>query len=204
MRSTDSLSKVDAILCDVGDVLILWDKEIPAAIERTYELPEGSVLLEALKSHAGRLATIGRITHEEWFRQVTCRLPGAAVREWLSYHGDLNSELILLLIAARQAGVRVYLLTNATSRLWEDLAHHNIRNFADYVYCSASIGLAKPDPKLYRHVLRAISVPPERVLYIEDTPGWADTGRQIGMISHTYSGVPSLKSELRRLGLPLC
>lgn len=202
MRSTDS--QVDAILCDVGDVLILWDKEIPAAIERTYGLPEGSVLFETLKSHAGRLATIGRITHEEWLRQVTCSLQGAAVYEWLSYHGDLNSELMGLLTSARQAGVRLYLLTNATSRLWEDLSYHGIRDFADRVYCSASIGLAKPDPKLYRQVVRAISVPPERVLYIEDTPSWADAGRKIGMVSHTYSGIPSLKSELKRLGLPLC
>jgi putative hydrolase of the HAD superfamily len=204
MRSTDSQSRVDAILCDVGDVLILWDKEIPAAIERAYGLPEGSVLFETLKSHAGKLATIGRVTHEEWLREVTCRLPDAAVREWLSYHGDLNSDLISLLTAARQAGVRVYLLTNATGRLWEDLAYHGIRDFADRVYCSASIGLAKPDPKLYRQVVRAISVPPERVLYIEDTPSWADAGRQIGMVSHTYSGIPALKSELKRLGLPLC
>ena len=117
MRSTDSKIQVDAILCDVGDVLILWGKEIPAAIEQIYGLPEGSVLHETLKSRAGRLATIGRITHEEWLQRVTRRLPGAAVREWLSYHGELNRELIALLIAARKAGVRVYLLTNATSRL---------------------------------------------------------------------------------------
>jgi len=84
------------------------------------------------------------------------------------------------------------------------LAYHGIRDFADRVYCSASIGLAKPDPKLYRQVVRAISVPPERVLYIEDTSSWADAGRQIGMVSHTYSGIPALKSELKRLGLPLC
>lgn len=204
MRSTQSQSQVEAILCDVGDVLILWDKEIPATIERSYGLPEGSLLLETLKSRAGRMATIGRITHEEWLREVTRRLPGEAVLEWLSYHGELNSDLITLLTAARQAGVHVYFLTNATSRIWEDLAYHGIRDFADGIYCSVDIGLAKPDPNLYREILRAISVPPERALYIEDTPSWADAGRQIGIVSHTYSGIHALKSELKRLGLPLC
>jgi putative hydrolase of the HAD superfamily len=204
MRSFRRQSQVDAILCDVGDVLILWDKQIPATIERSYGLPEGSLLLQTLKSRPGRLATIGRITHEEWLREVTRRLPGEAVIEWLSYHGDLNTGLVALLTAARQAGVRVYFLTNATSRIWEDLAYHGLRDFADGVYCSVAIGLAKPDPKLYREVLRGISVPPERVLYIEDTPSWSEAGRQIGMISHTYSGIPSLRDELKRLGLPLC
>jgi len=204
MRSSRSQSQIDAIFCDVGDVVILWDKEIPARIERGYGLPEGSLLLETLKSRAGRLATIGRVTHEEWLREVTRRLPGEAVLEWLSYHGELNSDLIALLAAARQVGVHVYFLTNATSRIWEDLAYHGIRDFADGVYCSVDIGLAKPDPALYREVLRGISVPPERVLYIEDTPSWSDAGRQIGMVSHTYSRIPSLKEELKRLGLPLC
>src|SRR5260370_42533808 len=129
VRSADRHRRVGAILCDVGDVLILWDKEIPAAIERAYGLPDGSVLFEILKSHAGKLATIGRVTHEEWLREVTCRLPDAAVREWLSYHGDLNSDLISLLAAARQAGFLVYLLPNATSPLWQHLPSPGIRDF---------------------------------------------------------------------------
>jgi putative hydrolase of the HAD superfamily len=204
MPSTGSQSQVDAILCDVGDVLIVWDKEVPAAIERSYGLPEGSLLFETLKSRAGRLATIGRITHEEWLRQVTRRLPSKAVFEWLSYHGDLNTDLITLLSAARRVEMPVYFLTNATSRLWEDLAYHGIQDFADEVYCSASIGLAKPDPKLYQDVVSAISIRPERVLYIEDTPSWAEAGRRIGLVSHTFSGIPALKSELERLGMPVC
>src|SRR5260370_17274490 len=97
MRSADSHSRVDAILCDVGDVLILWDKEIPAAIERAYGLPDGSVLFEILKSHAGKLATIGRVTHEEWLREVTCRLPDPAARECLPYHPDFHTQSLILL-----------------------------------------------------------------------------------------------------------
>src|SRR5260370_17185905 len=96
MRSADSHSRVDAILCDVGDVLILWDKEIPAAIERAYGLPDGSVLFEILKSHAGKLATIGRVTHEEWLRETTFRLPDAPVRESLPSHPHLTLLLLIL------------------------------------------------------------------------------------------------------------
>jgi putative hydrolase of the HAD superfamily len=204
MRSTRKRSLVEAILCDVGDVLILWDKEIPATIERRHGLPDGSLLFETLKSRAGRLATTGRITHEEWLREVTRYLPCQAVLEWLAYHGDLNNDLISLLAMAREAGVGIHLLTNATSRLWDDLAYHGIRDFADRVYCSASIGLAKPDMRLYREVVKQVAVTPDRILYIEDTPSWAEAGRQIGMISHTYSGIPPLKLELAGLGLPSC
>jgi putative hydrolase of the HAD superfamily len=204
MRARGNRRQIDAIFCDVGDVLILWDKDIPRQIEKDHGLHEGSVLFETLKSGAGKMATTGQITEEEWLRQVTRRLPREAVREWLSYHGELNSELVGLLTLAREAGVHVYLLTNATSRLWEDLAYHGIQNFADQVYCSYTLGLAKPDPEIYRHAVESVSVPPGRILYIEDTASWAEAGRRIGLVSHTYSGIAALKSDFDRLGLAPC
>ncbi|MGH8900437.1 MAG: HAD-IA family hydrolase [Egibacteraceae bacterium] len=185
----------------MGDVVILWNTDVPAAIERAYGLPDGSVLSRALKSQAGRLATLGRIDRPEWFRQVGRDLPKDAINEWLAYHGDLNVGLIEMLTTARRSGLRIYFLTNATNRLWDDLEHHGIRHFADYVFCSASVGLAKPDPKMYDHVISMTLLRPERILYIEDTPSWAEAGRRIGMVSHTYSGNPALKSELERLGV---
>lgn len=201
MQPATTHPRFDAIVCDVGDVVILWNTDVPASMERAYGLPEGSILSLTLKSQAGRLATLGQISSQEWFRRVSRDLPKDAINEWLSYHGDLNVGLIELLNTARRSGLNIYFLTNATNRLWRDLEHHRIRHFADYVFCSASIGLAKPDPKIYHHVVSMISLRPERILYIEDTPSWAEAGGQIGMVSHVYSGNLALKSELERLGV---
>ena len=201
MRPAGSRCQIDAIVCDVGDVLIRFDKSVPAAIEQANGLPGGSVLFHALKSPAGRLATVGQIGFHEWFRQVSVALPEKAINAWLAYHGELNQELVHLLRSARNhCGVRLYLLTNATTRLWGDLAHHGIRDIADAVFCSASIGLAKPDPRIYQHVIHVSGMFPERILYIEDTPGWAEAGGQAGLIGHTYVANPEVTRELERLG----
>jgi putative hydrolase of the HAD superfamily len=185
----------------VGDVLIRWDTGVPAAIERSYGLPPGSVLSETLKSEAGRLATSGVIGPDEWFRRVSAALPEAAIKEWLSYHGELNQDLASRLRAVRgQRGVRLYLLTNAMARLWQDLAFHGIASMADEVLCSSAIGLAKPDPRIYQHLVRVAGSRPERILYIEDTPGWADAGRRAGLLAHTYTASDLVAAELERLG----
>jgi putative hydrolase of the HAD superfamily len=201
MRSAGNGCQIDAIACDVGDVLIRFDKAVQAAIEQANGLPVGSVLFHTLKSPAGRLATVGQIGFHEWFRQVSLALPEKAINEWLDYHGELNQELVDLLRSARDhCGVRLYLLTNATSRLWRDLAHHGIRHIADEVFCSATIGMAKPDPRIYEHVIHVSGIFPERILYIEDTPGWAEAGRQAGLIGHTFLANPGVARELERLG----
>jgi len=200
--SGDSRHRVDSILCDVGDVLIHWDTSVPAAIERTYSLPGGSILVQTLKSDAGRLATVGAIDADEWLRRVSAMLPIEAIKEWLAYHGELNHELADALRTVRiRHGTCLCLLTNATSRLWQDLAHHGIRDIADYVLCSASIGMAKPDPRIYRHAARVAGSRPERTFYIEDTPAWAEAGRQAGLLSHTYVGNGPVIRDLERLGL---
>lgn len=202
MPSEDSRHMVDSILCDVGDVLILWDASVLAAIEDTYSLPGGSVLSHTLKSDAGRLATVGVIDSDEWFRRVSTMLPESVIKEWLSYHGELNQELADVLSSIRtRYGTRLCLLSNATPRLWQDLAYHGIHDIADNVLCSASIGVAKPDPRIYQHAARVAGSRPERTLYIEDTPKWAEAGGQAGFLSHTYVGNEPVIRELERLGL---
>jgi putative hydrolase of the HAD superfamily len=200
MRCAVRRCQIDAIACDVGDVLIRFDIAVPAAIEQAHGLPEGSVLFQTLKSPAGRLATLGQIGFDEWFRQVALALPEKAVNEWLAYHGELNQELLGLLTSVRdRCGVRLYFLTNAMSRLWRDLEYHGVRHIADEVFCSASIGMAKPDPRIYRHLIRLSGISPGRILYIEDTPEWAEAGRRAGLLSHTYVSNPGVIRELRRL-----
>jgi putative hydrolase of the HAD superfamily len=137
--SRDRGHRVESILCDVGDVLIHWDTAVPAAIEGAYSLPMGSVLAHTLKSDAGRLATVGAIDTAEWFRRVSATLPEKAIKEWLDYHGELNQELVDALSSIRRHGTRLCLLSNASSRLRQDLAYHGIRDIADYVLCSADI-----------------------------------------------------------------
>lgn len=201
MRASEPDGRIEAILCDVGDVVILFDQAVSARIEGRHSLPAGSLLRTALKSLAAKLATIGTIDHVEWRRRICRTLPRQAVDEWLDYHGELNQGVVNLLVAAKEAGVRVIFLSNATARLWDDLAYHGMLGFADRVFCSADIAWAKPDPRAYRFVVDTASLVLARTLYVDDTPSWVEMGRSLGMHGHVYVTAGELSHELSRLGV---
>jgi putative hydrolase of the HAD superfamily len=193
---------IDVIVCDVGDVLILFPPGHSAAIERRYGIQAGGLLNAVLKAPPARLASVGRLGQDDWLRQTAAIVGEAAVRDWLAYHGELNRLVAEILTTARRSGILVLLLSNATVRLWDDLDHHGIRDLADKVFCSADIGLAKPDPRVYELVISEASAPADRVLYVDDTASWVEAGRRMGMRGYAYGTAGGFRLELARLGVP--
>jgi putative hydrolase of the HAD superfamily len=194
-------SRIDAIICDIGDVLILFDPNVPADIEKRHGLPCGLLLQTTLKSPSARLASVGQLSHGEWYRRICQSVPREAVDEWLAHHGTLNRPLVDLLGSAQTAGVKLVLLSNATGRLWDDLEYHGVRGLTEWIFCSADIGLAKPDIRVYHLVAEKAALTLGRTLYVDDTPSWVEVGRELGMRGHVYLGVDELRRELPWLGV---
>lgn len=201
MEVGDSGRAVDTIICDVGDVLILFSPRRSLEIERRYGIRPGDLLDAVLKAPPARGALLGRLSQDDWFEQVGAIVGRAAVQDWLAYHGELNLPVVDILLAARRRGIRVLLLSNATKRLWQDLDHHGIRTLADEVYCSADIGLAKPDPRVYEFVFRTASTTADRTLYVDDTASWVDVGSSLGMYGYVYGTPNGLRLRLAALGV---
>jgi putative hydrolase of the HAD superfamily len=198
-----SHAAIDTIVCDVGGVLIRFALDRCAEIESRYGIPAGVLLHTMLKTPSARLAAIGRIDDDEWFRQAATIVGTSAVEEWLAYRGELNEPVAEILAAARRGGTRLLLLSNATTRLWSDLAHHGVRDLADQVFCSADIGYAKPDPRAYQFVADKAAIAADRTLYVDDTPSWVEAGRSIGWRGYVYGTPDGLRRELASLGVKL-
>jgi putative hydrolase of the HAD superfamily len=194
-------AEIDTIICDVGGVVILFSPDRSAEIERRHGIPPGDLLNVVLKSPPSRLASVGRLDHDTWFRQVAATVGQPAVEDWLAYHGELNLPVVEILTTARGNGIRVLLLSNATTRLWDDLDHHGIRDLADQVFCSADIGFAKPDAGAYELVVKAASVVADRTLYVDDTASWVEAGQALGMQGYVYGTPDGLRRELVALGV---
>jgi putative hydrolase of the HAD superfamily len=144
---------------------------------------------------------VGAASTEQW-RQVTAEVVGAAaVEEWLGYHGDLNHEVVECLQEVRGRGMRVVLLSNATGRLRDDLAFHHLDDLADAVFCSAEIGLAKPEPAAYHYAARHGGFNLHRALYVDDTPSWVAAGVEVGLHGHVFESAPILVKDLKAHGL---
>lgn len=97
-----------------------------------------------------RRAVTGEISDEQWRREVG--------PDFAASPGEVITEALALVRMARRQCF-VALLTNATTRLEADLALLGLDVEFDAIFNSARLGLAKPDPAIYRRVLAELGYP---------------------------------------------
>jgi putative hydrolase of the HAD superfamily len=195
----------DAVLCDIDGVLRHW----PAIddLERTHGLAAGSLDAAAFCPARLDLAVTGLITDEQWRLAVAEDLAGvcgssaralAAVDAWSNLKARSDHQVVSLLAKARQV-VTVALVTNATTRLEQDLAQQELSDVADVVISSARIGVAKPDPRMYAIAAERAGTSVGRCLFVDDTAINVAAAREIGMTGVHYRQVEDLRTALAPL-----
>ncbi|HEY1176202.1 MAG TPA: HAD-IA family hydrolase [Phytomonospora sp.] len=196
----------DAILCDIDGVVRIWDPEIMARAERDNGVPPGTLAAAAFAPERLIPAITGGTTDPEWRAAVAQDLAatygddvaGKVVEAWTSVGGTVDTEVLALLTGARKH-VPVVLVSNATSRLEDDLAALGIA--VDAVVNTCRIGWAKPDPRVYEHAAKVAGVPPERCLFVDDTEKNAVAATEAGMTGLYYREVGDLRAVLAEAGL---
>jgi putative hydrolase of the HAD superfamily len=191
----------DAVLCDIDGVLRHW----PSAhdLEQAHDLPAGA-LAAAFAPARLQPAITGEVTDEQWRSAIVTDLAEAhgsneqarsAVEAWSALLPTIDHEVVALLAKARDVAP-VALVSNATTRLEEDLERQGLLGLADIVVNTARIGVAKPDPRVFLIAARRVGVPAHRCLFIDDTAVNAIAARTIGMTAIHYRQIKDLHQAL--------
>jgi putative hydrolase of the HAD superfamily len=193
----------DAVLCDVDGVLRHWGDGM-AGIDRAFGLPAGTLAAAAFAPHRLQPAITGTVTDAEWRSGVATDLATACgsaqraqsvVDAWTALPARIDPEVLDLLVTARRR-VPVALLSNATSRLEDDLKALGVLDSVDVVLSSARAGVAKPDVAIYHWAAERIGVEVARCLFVDDNSLNVDGARAAGMHAVHYAGVDSLRDLL--------
>ncbi|TDD50946.1 HAD family hydrolase [Saccharopolyspora elongata] len=197
----------DAILCDLDGVIRWWDPEIMSGLDRANGLPRGTLAKTAFAPDRLNPAITGARTDEQWRAAIAadlaeaCGSPEAAralVAEWAAHAGEVVEEVAELLAAAREH-VPVVLVSNATTRLESDLARLGIADLLDEVVNSARVGIAKPDPGIFRFAATRAGVPEARCLFVDDTLQNVEAARGLGMRALHHQNPAQLREILAPL-----
>lgn len=200
---------VDAVIVDLDGVIRHWDNDgIPTA-EVDLGLPMGSISAVAFEPARLARAMRGELTAEEWYAEIGRVVATAhgvdaeAVAAAFAEIGWRIDESVLDLMGEirRITEIPVVLLSNASTRLVEDLLVSGIASSFDAIVSSADIGVAKPDAKAFLAAAEAAGVDPERCLLIDDTSVNVAGARALGMRTVAFEDVESLDDELQALGL---
>jgi HAD superfamily hydrolase (TIGR01509 family) len=71
----------------------------------------------------------------------------------------------------------------------------------DEVRLSCDLGLAKPDPEIFREASRAAGTDPSRCFLVDDSPANVDAARALGFRTHLFRDVAGLRTELAEAGV---
>ena len=95
----------------------------------------------------------------------------------------LDPDAVALMRDSREAGRRVGALTNDGYTFLGRQFFDDRPEFADLdaFVDAADIGVRKPDPQAYLRAAGALSVAPEEIVFLDDTPEYVDGARRVGM-----------------------
>jgi putative hydrolase of the HAD superfamily len=71
----------------------------------------------------------------------------------------------------------------------------------DVLVWSFQLGIAKPDPAIYRHVLKELGTLPEETLFLDDKTVNIDAARALGIVAIEFSTIAKLRKDLVAAGL---
>jgi putative hydrolase of the HAD superfamily len=104
----------------------------------------------------------------------------------------LNQPLLEVMQELRQSGAKVCLASNmATAQrvlFWNALG---LKGFADEIFCSGDLNVAKPEPLFYSRVAAALGAEPESIVFFDDSAANTDAARACGWQAFLYTDVPS-------------
>ena len=128
-------------------------------------------------------------------------LPLDHVEELNRWDGRLWGGVSLALVRWQQALQQRGLLTAILSNMGDSVLDHILSKHAwiqrfDVLVWSYQLGIAKPDPAIYRYALAQLGTLPEETLFIDDKIENVEAARVLGIQAIQFSTVEQLRADL--------
>ena len=198
-----------AVVFDYGMVLTgPQDPEAHAALQRITGLT-----LERFESHywANRHAyDEGKLTGLAFWRkfieEAALDMPAGAAEELNLWDARMwttqNPAMLAWQLKLKQRGLLTAILSNMGDNVLENMKREFdwLPRF-DVLVWSYQLRMAKPDPAIYRHVLKDLGTRPEETLFLDDRLVNVEAAQALDMVAIQFSTVDRLRDDLIAGGL---
>ncbi|MEW2490555.1 HAD-IA family hydrolase [Streptomyces sp. NPDC048411] len=199
------------LVLDFGGVLTTPLLPAALAFERREELAEGTLLTGMYLNPEGIRLTeeleCGRLTQTQW-NEAAGRLLGIPPDNLMGrIFADLRPEtsVIAAAAAARRAGVKVGVLSNSVGLTpWDLYDGYEVENLYDAVVLSEVHGTRKPEPEIFRLVLKELGLTAEECVFVDDTEQYLPPAAELGFATvHAVEPARTVTALETLLGIPL-
>ncbi|MGH2620086.1 MAG: HAD family hydrolase [Anaerolineales bacterium] len=181
------MSHIQAVFWDLGGVIIRTeDRTWRAAWEARLGLPPGELDQLVFAGEMGRKAAIGQGGAEDVWTWVAERL-GLDAEQRADLRRDFwRGEVLDLDLVGYIRGLRANYRTGLISNAWREIrkdieVEWRIADAFDKLIISAEVGLAKPDPRIYRLALEGLDVEPAQAIFVDDFTENIEAASALGM-----------------------
>lgn len=210
------VSRLAGVLFDMGGVVMDSPLHAIARYERERGLPANAInraIVAAGETGAWARLERGELTVATFCApfEADCRahgvqVDGAAVMAAIATAGVARPAMLEAIRRLRAHGLRVGALTNNWRREGpdDDVIPHRLRQHFDAFVESRTVGLRKPDPRIYVLACRQLGVEPARTAFLDDIGGNLKPARALGMATIKVQDPAGALAELGALiGLDL-
>lgn len=153
------------------------------------------------KQDLGRTFAEAVAEHSRIFPQYA-KMIKAYDENWLESIGGVFQPTVDILAKLKQAGYRLYGFSNWSVEKFELIrSRHDFLSWFDDIVISGEVNLIKPDPRIFRVLLKRIRRKAKECLLIDDTQANLDTAARLGFKTILFQSPVQLEQQLNQHGV---
>ncbi|HET7744379.1 MAG TPA: HAD family phosphatase [Gaiellaceae bacterium] len=195
------------VVFDLGGVLVDWDPRY--LYRQLFDDPD------EMESFLAEVTTADWNAHQDagrpWAEAVELlvaehperrELIEAFHRRWPEMLAGEVEGTVEVLAELHGTGVRLLALSNWSTEMFPfALARFDFLGWFEGIVISGDVGVNKPDPRIFEHLVEHFRVEPADAVFIDDSPANVEAATALGFRSILFTDAAALRLELMRFGL---
>jgi putative hydrolase of the HAD superfamily len=190
---------IKLIIFDLGNVIVEYkDYWFFDYLAKRFNLDRDEV--ERAFSGLSEKTELGEMSAAEMEKTVKRRLNIHGFFHWSEFHkrhARLNGRVFNLAKRLKKQ-YRLAILTNVSRRSYVAKKRDFIRELGVRTFTSFRLHMMKPNPRIYKYVLKECGAKPSEALFIDDTPINVAGAERIGIRGIVFKNYEDLVKELKR------
>lgn len=199
---------IQAIIFDFGNVLLEWN---PRHVYRRY-FPNDEAAMEEFLHEVNFMEWNAQLDKGRSFAEGVAELSRqfphyaeliqAYHDNWKDSIGNHLEGTVEIMKRLKQAGYSLYGLSNWSAETFPLMRDKfDFFDLLDDIVISGEVGMIKPQPEIFEHMLERIGAPASACLFIDDAPANVEQAKKLGITAIQFHSPQQLEAELHELGV---
>lgn len=195
---------IRAVFFDLGGVIVRTEYQAPRQqLAERLGMEYDDLSKIVFDSETGLQASLGAITALQHWESVMKRLKRpyeemTAIRDEF-FAGDIVDRDILQFLRSLHGKYVTGLISNAWSDLRDYLVREKMDDAFDHIIISAEVGVAKPEPKIFKIALEKAGVKPNEAVFVDDFYANIEGCEKVGMKGIHFKDAQTTLEQLKLL-----